>query len=805
MRDFWQDIRYTVRSLRARPSFTITAVLTLALGLGATTAVTSVVYTVVLAPPPYQDPGTLLQISKLDAGRRIQMLPAAEVHALREGASAFEAIGVSRFRDVAISGTGTPERVRGVIVTGATLPMLGVPPLRGRLPNEVDDTPGGPCVVALSHRVWTEHFGTRQDIVGDAARLDGAPCTVAAVMPPSFAFPAPYFAPGDLWLLAGPSGVDWTARAGIGFLTFGRFAPGADPDAASAELDVIGARVFEERFETGTRFIATPWAEAIRDASRPPLFTLLAAATLVLVISCVNVVNLQLARNVDRRAEIATRMALGASTGRLVRSIIVETGALFAAGAAGGLLVAAWSVNLIVGLRSFDVPRMEEAAIDGTAVAVSFGLALVAGLVAALIPALRLSDVGAAHTLRQAGRGVTAGPRGRRFGRTLVSVESALAVVLMAGAVLLLRSYHQSATIDPGFRTANMLHARVTPPSIRYPDASARTQFYQEVHERLAALPGVVAVTLTNVPPGVGAGASQPFAITSQEPTPGTWPTAAWRSVSDTYFRTLGIPLVRGDGFERHRATRAAIVNERFVRDFLGGGDPIGERLQLVAAPRADAPDASSWTIVGVAADAREAYPYEPAPPAVYVRFPDRPVGSMAILAHTVGSPLALAGALREAVAAVDPDQPVYGLRDMEYMMASALDLNRLSLTLLALFAGVALALAVAGIYGVVAHIVGQRLREMGVRLALGAMPADLLRLIVGDCARFTMVGAAAGLALVVAMSGRLESLTQNWAGMDGRVLAGVALVVMAVALVAAYLPARRAASVDPVIALRQE
>jgi hypothetical protein len=317
----------------------------------------------------------------------------------------------------------------------------------------------------------------------------------------------------------------------------------------------------------------------------------------------------------------------------------------------------------------------------------------------------------------------------------------------------------------------------------------------------------VLDVTLTNVPPGVGAGAEQPFAITGAAAgSAGAWPRTAWRSVSDSYFRTLDIPLVRGDGFERQGTQpRVAVVNAEFARQFLAGREPLGQRLHLVSSQRADAAEAEAWTIVGVAADAREAYTYEPVPPVVYVRLADRPPGSVAILARTAGTPLALSGALREAVAAIDPDQPVYGLRDVEYIVTSGLDLNRLSMTLLTLFAVVALALAIAGIYGVVAHTVGQRQREMGLRLALGALPADVLRLIVGDCARYAAVGAGAGLALIILLSGRLATLTRSWAGTDARVLGVAILIVLAAAVIAAFVPAHRAATLDPLSTLRQE
>lgn len=806
MESLVQDLSYAVRQLRRSPALAFAAVFTLALGLGATTAVMSVVYTVVLAPPPYADPGTLVQIARVDDGRRILMLPAATVQTLQESSGTFSAIGIARFQDISLGTGESPERVRGVVVSGRTLQMLGVAPALGRLPGEAEDTPGGPCVVVLSHRIWAENFGADPDITGNDARLDGAPCTIAGVMPSGFAFPAPYFAPGDLWLLAGPAGVDWSARAEAGFLTFGRLAPGSGLGTARAELDVIGTGMSAEGAEPPTRFTAMPWAAPIRDENRQRLLLLLAAGALVLLIASVNIVNLQLARGVDRRGEIATRMALGASHVRLVRHVMAETLMLFLLGAAGGLLFAGWGLKLIVGLRSFYIPRMEEAEIDAIAVAVCFGTALVIGLVTTLITALRLSDGKAASTLRLASTGVTAGPRGRRFGRVVVSVETAMAIVLMSGAALLFESYRQSSGIDPGFRTADILHGRVTPPPTRYPDEETLVAFYRELQQRAAALPGVLDVTLTNVPPGVGSGANQPFAIDGMEATPAAWSQTVWRSVSDTYFQVLDIPLLRGAGFEEAGAqARVAIVNERFAAQFLPDRDPVGERLKRVPSQGADAPEAEAWTIIGVVADAREAYAYESAPPVVYVRFGDQSPRSMAILARTVGEPLALAGGLRGAVAEVDPDLPVFGLRDLEFIMASELDLNRLSLVLLALFAGIALALAIAGIYGVVAHITGQRGREMGIRLALGAHPSDVLRLVVGDYFRYAVLGTAAGLVLIVTVSERLATLTLSWAGTDVRMLAAAAVVVMAVAALAAYLPARRAALVDPVQALRGE
>jgi putative ABC transport system permease protein len=799
------DVRHGARALAARPSFTASAVLTLALGLGVTTAVVSVVATVVLAPPPYAHPATLVQVARVENGRRPQLLPAADVQSIREATTMLSEVGVAGFRDVALGGVEAPERVRGVIVTAGTLRMLGVTPSAGRLPADALDVRGGACVAILSHRISTDRFTDPADAIGNDVRIDGAPCTVLAVMPPGFAFPAPWFAPGDVWLLAGPSRIDWTAASGPGFLVFARLAPGNDLAAARAELDAIAVRAATTRPELASvRFTAMAYAAPSREASRTRLLTLLAAAALVLMIACVNVVNLQLARSADRHVEMATRAALGASRSRLMRQLLTEDLVLFSAAAIAGLLVAAWSLDLIVGLRSYFIPRMEEAAIDGVALAVCFGMALVAGVGAGLFPALRVSDLDSGRRLRAVGRGATAGPHWRRFQRALISIETAFALMLLGGAALLLQSYARLSAIDPGFRTENVLHARVTPPAGRYPDRRELAAFYQRVQERAANAPGVLALTLTDVPPGVGAGAEQPFAIAGETPA-GVWPRTAWRAVSETYFRTLEIPVLRG-GFEQHTAEpRIAIVNEQFVREYLGGRDPIGLRLHLASSQPDALPETEAWTIVGLAADAREESTWRAPPPTVYVRFTDRPAASMAILARTATAPLAAANALQTAIASIDPDQPIYGLRALDFIMASELDLNRLGMTLLALFAGLAFLLAVAGIHGVVAHTAGQRLHEIGLRIALGALPADVLRLLVGECARYSVLGVATGLGLSFALAGRLASVSPGWAGTDARVLMAAAMIVLAAALLSAFLPARRAATLDPLQILRRE
>jgi predicted permease len=728
------------------------------------------------------------------------MLPPADVARLRESTAAMLTLGIAGFRDVSLGAPGSPVRVRGTIVTGSTLGMLGVAPLRGRLPVDSDDVPGGECVAVLSYPIWRDHFGSAPDLPGRTVRLDGAPCVVTAVMPEGFAYPAPYFAGGDVWLLSGPAGVDWRAEQGPGFLVFGRLAPGWRPAAVQAALDVLSARD-----TTVARLAAMPWAAPSRERSSGRLLILLAAATLVLAIAYINFVTLWLARTVDRRQELATRQALGASRGRLIRLMAAETTVLVVAGAATGLLIARWGTGIMVALRSFSIPRMEEVTVGAPAVILCAALAIVAGLLAATFSFTGLGDGRTRGLAASSGRRTTRGRSGRRFGRALVTVQTTLALILLAGAALLTRSYRALGAIDPGFTTDGVLSARVTPVDGRYPDDTSRSGFYADIEDRIGAVPGVLGVALTYVPPGVGAGAEQPFGIVGRAPTQGSWPTVVWRAVSDSYFGVLDIPLLRGQSLDRRSGLpRAAVVNEAFVSRHFPDGDAIGQRLHRVR-PGEDEADREAWTIVGVVADAREEYIFRPAPPAVYVDWHNETPVTMAILVRTVGPPLALAQSLRTAVAGIDPDQPVYGIRDLGFMLASEYDLNRLGMALLAIFAAASLLLAAAGIYGIVAHSVGQRLREMGIRIALGARAADVLRHVVGECASFAGLGLAVGLILVAALGNVLEALTPVWAGVAPREVATSAIIVAIVALAAAYVPARRAASADPLDTLRQQ
>jgi putative ABC transport system permease protein len=503
---------------------------------------------------------------------------------------------------------------------------------------------------------------------------------------------------------------------------------------------------------------------------------------------------------------VATRVALGASRGRLLGDLAVETGLLTLLGAGAGLLVAAWSLDLIVALRSYYVPRMEEVTLDLFAVATCLTLAGSVGLAAAFAPALEIPRARASRTMRAGSRGA-GGRRGvRRLGGFLVAIETALALVLLAGAALLNQSYRALTDLDPGFDTDGLLHARVTPSAARYPDASARAALYRRLEDELLALPGVRAVALGNVPPGVGAGGEQPLEVAGTSSSAGRPAHGAWRSVGEAWFATLGVALRRGQALDASGdGARVAVVNEAFVRHHFPGGGELGAEVRMVPSGAGATAPESPWTIVGVVADVHEEYVYSPVPPTVYVPLAANPPGSVAIVAQVDGDPLALARPLRLAVARVDPELPVFGVRDLAYLLESEYDLNRLGLALLALFSGAALLLAVAGVHGVVSHSVERRMGELGIRVALGALRADIVRIVLGDSLRASVVGVAVGVGGLLLVGDRFGALTPRWTGLSPLVLAASAGAVIAVALTATLLPTRRALAADPVEALRRE
>ena len=784
------SLRIAGRSLLRRPGPSLAAIVTLGVGAGVVTATASVAHAVLWAPLPYPEPEELRQVVWEEDGRRSSLVPAEGVARLRETVSGQVRLGLARFQDVALLVGESPRRVRGVIVSGETLPMLGVEPTLGRLPTPAEDLPGGACLAVLGQGIWQEVFGAERRVVGSTVRLASGPCTVVGVMPPDFAYPKPYFAPGEMWLLPGPARAELEPDGGPGFLVFAR---GGDGELSGALGDASRATL-------AGRFVATRWSEGSRSASRDRLMLLLVAAVLVLVLASLNYSVLRFARTWERRPELATRVALGAGGLRVLALEGVETLVLGTLGGAAGVGVAASLVVLIQRLRSFHIPRMEEASLGGGMAAACVGLGVAVAMLGAAWPTLRaLSGAnGSLETLRQ-GRGSRFGAR--RLGRVLVSTQTGLAVLLLAGAGLLYESYRDLTRLDPGFDPERLLHARFTPP----PDVGKeeRVQLYREMEARISALSGVEAVTLTWVPPGLGEAPAEVVRVAGGEERPAAERRVIWRPITPSYFETLGTPLRSGEGLDSP-VDRPVVVNEAFVRRFLAGEVPLGRTVRREGPGGKGGPE-EGWTIVGVAPDIHERYAYAPAPPVVYVGLRDEPPTSVALLARTQGTPGEEAEALRSTVASVAPDQPVYGVRAMTEMLRAEYDLNRLALGLLAVFAWAALVLSIAGVYGIVSHAVGRRTREIGIRIALGAERPGVRWLVVRDSGMAAAVGGLGGVGLVLVLADALTVLTPAWTGVAPGPLAFAVLVVGGAALASAYLPARRASSVDPIRILSAE
>jgi predicted permease len=807
----FRDIRHALRGLRRRPGFAITAILTIAIGSGALASVLSVVHAVLLRPAPYPNAARIVQVEQELRGRARDEVSAADILALREGSPSLARVSLAWFSETSIAGGALPERAKLVYTDWQAFEILGTAPLLGRLPSEADEAASATePVVVIGHLLWTAMFASAPDIVGRRVRINGQTHAVIGVMPEGFRFPAPYWSPGDLWLMRGPSHPSWPKTRGRTFLAFGLLDEHATLARAQQEAAAV-ARALDAQFPDAAGPIGlqlTDWAGSVRADARPRLMMILAAAGVVFLIVCVNVVNLLVSRGVDRQRELAARAALGAGRARLVRQLLTETLVVFGVGAAAGLAVAVWGARLIVSMRSFSIPRMDEASIDATVAVIVIGVTLLAGLVAGLVPALQGASAGRTSLADASARGASASRRWRRVQRGLVALEVALALMLLCGAGVLLEGARTLGRLDPGFDTNGLLHARLTLSREKYGTAAAQVAFFDRLHAELLAIPGVRAAGIVDVPPGVGGTSSRSVTLDG-DPAPQSdrdLRMSDVRVIRAGYLESLGLAPRSGRFFSSIDAPTAAVavVNEAFARQFLAGRDPVGRQLRVT--PRGlKQLEIGARTIVGVVPDVKEKLIFEPAPPTVYIPLgqgdstrmallvrSDRPIGELTLLA-------------RGAIMRADAEQAAYGFMSLAELMNSELSLNVLTLNLLALLAGVALVLAIVGVYGVTAHAVRQRTREIAIRVALGLTPRAVGRLLLGEGAALMVVGLTVGGAAAVWGASVLRSLVY---GIDrtSPLTFVVAASVLAVAVVAGgYLPARRAARVDPSAVLRAD
>jgi predicted permease len=817
--EYWHelkhDLRYAFRLLRSTPLVTAVALFTIALGIGATTAIVSVVHAVLLRSLPYPNVDEVMVIWPRYGGATAggNAVAPPEFADMRDQLRSFASVAAFTRRATNITGEcGTsscePERAASYVVSANMLDLLGVRPALGRGFRYDEGDQSAERVVILSHGLWMRRYGGDASIIGQVLRIGGLQRTVIGVMPADVRFPE---APlgflrdhADLWIP-----FNWersrTEERGNQYLAMiGRVRPAVSLAQASADLEAVAARFraeWPDRYAGKERVQITPVPlreQMLGDATRP-LMVLLGAVVLVLLIACVNVANLLLARGATRRKELAIRAALGAGRGRIVRQLLTESVVLAAIGGVLGVALAAWGVRALVQLDPGSIPRLVDARLDGTVLLVSLGIAIATGVLFGLAPALQLSRSQVHEALQDMGRGSTES-RGRgRLRRGLVVAEVAMALMVLVGAGLLVRSFSALMRTPTGVNGENVLSFQVSLPRASYDSASKVFAFHRELSTRLSALPGVERVGGVHPLPLGGEGWSGSFVVEGQ-PVPAGEPTphAEFSVAMPGYFRTIGISIVEGREFSEQDgpgAPRVAIVDERLAKQMWPNQSPIGKRVDLT--------EDIWWTVVGVVGHVRRGGPTDDGEPQIYLPLLQRPEWTLSIVVRTTGDPAMLAGAVRGAVKSIDSALPVAKLQPMRTVMNAVVARPRFNLLVLAIFAVVALVLAAVGLYGVMAYAVAQRGHEIGIRLALGGRPADAMRMVVREGMALVVVGLTLGTMGALALSGAMNGLLFQIDARDPMTYGIIVAVLVTVALIACAVPARRATRIDPIEVMR--
>ena len=812
MGTLWKDVQFAARMLWKNGGVTAVAVVALALGVGANTAVFSVVNAVLLKPLPYKDPDRLVRLS--EHSEQIPGMSVSYPNFLdwREQQTVFERMAAMQPASYNLSGEGEAERLQGRNVSPEFFPVLGVEPALGRAFTEEENVPGRGRVAVISHGLWQRRFGGDPRILGRALTLNGEPHTVVGVMPPNFIFGRPT----DVFVPIGSLVDRMMMMRGNhpGIYVLARMKPGVTAEGALREMKAIAARLAAQYPDsnTGNSVALQPLGEFFVSDVRPSLLILLGAVGLVLLIACANIANLLLARAASRGREIAIRTALGASRWRVVRQLLTESVLLSLVGGGVGLLLALWSVDVLRGMAAGNLPPTADISLDASVLLFTLAVSLVTGLVFGLAPALQASRTDLNTSLKEGGRSQTGGAGGQRLRSALVVAEVALSLLLLVGAGLLLKSFVRLREARLGFEPRGLLTMQVSRTVGKGQTPERAAAYFDELAERVRALPGVKAVTYAAGMPQLGAPETTTGVEGRPEPPPGKKPQAVLYVTSPGFLDAMGTRLLRGRFFDErdtHGSQRVAVVDEEFARALFPGEDPVGQRLQGF-----EAENVPPAVIVGVVEHVNNygLNAPEPVRPQLYYAFKQIPeqflpevLGGIYVAARTAGDPAALAPAVRREAQAIDPAQPLYRVSTMEEVVAQSIATQKLSTTLLAFFAAVALALAAVGIYGVMSYSVTQRRHEIGIRMALGAQPRDVLRMVVGRGMVLTLVGLGLGLAGALALTRVMSSLLYGVSATDPVVFAAVPFALAAVALVANLVPARRAMRVDPMVALRYE
>ena len=803
-----RDLRHGARLLWKAPGFSAVALLALALGTGAACAIFSVVDAVLLKPLPFRDPQRLLVIWEGNHAQDLEKIFVAPGNFLewRNQARTLEALAA--VHDVHINLTGgpnghiDPEELMAERASASLFPLLGVQPVVGRAFLPEEDQPGRTNFALLGYSLWQRRFGGDRSIAGKAIRLRDQSYTVVGVLPPGFSVLGSAM---DVWIPLGLDPHD-VRTAGMRFLTvIARLKPAVEIGRAQTELDVIGSRLEQANpaLDRGWRPSLFPLREELVGNVQQALLVLLAAVGFLLLMACVNVANLLLARGATRRKEIAIRTALGAGRGRVAAQLLSESLLLALTGGSLGLLLARGVVALVARLGPASIPRLAEARIDARLFLFALAVSVATGILFGIAPALQGSGADLNTALREGGRGGTTSRSGRRVRSVLVVVEVALAVVVLIGAGLLIRSFVRLRSADPGFQPAGLLTLRLPLAGGRNASPDRRIAFFRQVTDRVATLPGVRAVGAANGLPLTGLGVGSNFAVDGRPaPAPEQRPMGLLRSVTCAYFRTMGIPLVAGRVFadsDTSQAPPVIVVNQALARRFWPEGNPIGGRLVV------DQNNGRVAEIVGVVADVKPERIENQDWPTIYNPYAQVPVTTMTLVVRTAQPSLSLASAVEREVHRLDPDQPVADIRSMEDVVDRAIAGPRFNAALLGVFAEIAFLLAAVGIYGVISCDVGERTHEIGIRVALGAQPGDVLKLVLGQGARLAGYGIAAGMVAAFALTRLMASMLYGVRATDAYTFVAIPVLLGAVALAASYLPSRRALALDPVTALRHE
>jgi predicted permease len=805
-----QDTRLGLRRLRKSPGFTVIAILTLALGIGASTSIFSVVNAVLLAHLPYKDPGRLAMIWGTNAGRGIDKTPVSpgDYFEWKQKNTVFQDIAASYDNQVTLTGIGNPQFLIGYDFSANYFSILGVSPELGRTFSAEEDRPGGPKVVVLSDKLWRGSFLADPRILGKSITLDGEPYRVIGVMPRSFDY-----VPGvQLWM---PVALPASAVSGYehrSIRVMGRLKPGVSVEQAQSQMTALALQIDAEHPTTdaGNGVKITPLRKQLAGDIQTPLLVLLGAVGFVLLIACANVASLLLARATTRHKEIAACAALGASRGRLLRQFLTESLMLSLAGGALGIALALWCTNFLVSIfpndiANLSIPRVESIPINAPVLCFALAAMVLTGVLFGVVPAMQSAGANAADVLKESSRGASPGSRSARLRRVLVVAEIALSLVLLAGAGLLIESFERIARGSLGFQPDHVLGMEVFLAANRYPPNQPDKQraFVRDVLQRMNALPGVLSVGVASTLPLTGFWGEADFLVEGRPlPKPGEAPTADNRFITPGYFSTMRVPLLGGRDFtdaDRDGGPRVAIVDETLARKFLGGS-AVGKRLNLGTPEKPE-----WWEVVGEVANVKAFGLEQPDLPTLYRPFAQHPWGLLAFTIRTAGDPTALLKSAEQAVWDVDKDQPIFRALPMSTLAVQSVALRRVSTLLLAGFASLALVLAAVGIYGVMAYSVTRRTHEIGTRMALGAQPNDVLRLVLGQGARLTVIGVSIGVVAALVLTRFMASILFGVSASDPRMFAGVTILLTFIALAACYIPARRAMHIDPMVALRYE